>query len=565
MNGRPQSRVETLETVARTAQTSVRFPATTISRQSARNWLPNGIVNEMGTLNSRAAGSGCPFCSNRNVLQGYNDLATTHPKIATEWNFERNGELLPEQFTYGSERQVWWRCPKCGHEWKTSINNRTNGAFATGCPKCGSEYGTSFPEQALLFYVRKYIDTDAKSRFKANLAGKTEELDIWIPSLRAGIEYDGEFFHAKRTKKDREKDEAAARANIRLIRIIECRKNDAVNDRIFIDVHKGRKENIERAISHVISTLAKRDIELDIDADTPEIMSLYKKSIEERSLKVENPELAADWNYERNGRLKPENVSYGSTRKVWWKCPKGHEWIAAVNSRTNPKLKSGCPYCSNKKALAGYNDLATVNPKLAAEWDSEKNGDLKPTNVTPGSCKKVWWKCPKCNSSYEASVANRSNGRGCPICCGKKIAVGINDLAAANPSLAAEWDYARNGDLKPTNVTAGSHRKVWWQGACGHEWQASVANRGRGSGCPYCGSRKVLVGYNDLATTNPEVAAEWDYDRNGDLIPENVMPKSGKKVWWKCSRCGNEWLTAVNVRTAGHICPHCAHTINQRR
>lgn len=511
------------------------------------------------TVASRLSGSGCPYCSNRMVLVGYNDLLTTHPAVAAEWNYERNGSLTPAQFTYGNDRRVWWRCSKCGHEWRTSIHNRTNGAFATGCPNCSLEYGTSFPEQALLFYIRKYVNPVAESRFKLVMSGYTEELDIWIPSMNIGIEYDGEFYHASRIAKDREKDRVAQLAGVRLIRIIEGRENKVEADRIYIDVHHGKKGNIENAITYVVGLLANRTIELNIDDDTSEIMSLYKRAIEQKSLLAKFPNLASEWDFGRNATLRPENVSFGSTRKVWWKCKFGHEWIASINSRTNTRLKSGCPYCSGKKDLARFNDLATALPSLSAEWDYVNNGPIKPTDVTRGSRKSIWWVCRKCGSSYKSSVANRAKGSGCPVCCGKQVVAGLNDLASTNPQLAAEWNYDKNGSLKPEEVTANSHETIWWLGKCGHEWQAKISNRNNGKGCPYCASRKVLTGFNELATIRPDIASEWNYVRNGDLKPTNVMPRSGKKVWWKCPTCGNEWQTAVHIRTSGHICPHCAH------
>ena len=101
-----------------------------------------------------------------------------------------------------------------------------------------------------------------------------------------------------------------------------------------------------------------------------------------------------------------------SGKKVWWKCEKGHEWQARISHRNKG---IGCPYCSGKKVLQGYNDLATINPELAKEWNCEKNGNLKPEDFTANSGKKVWWKCEK-GHEWKATIANRNRGRGCPIC-----------------------------------------------------------------------------------------------------------------------------------------------------
>ena len=122
--------------------------------------------------------------------------------------------------------------------------------------------------------------------------------------------------------------------------------------------------------------------------------------------------MAGEWNYEKNGNLKPEGVSANSSKKVWWKCNKGHEWQAAVYSRSNG---TGCPFCSGNRVLKGYNDLQTVNPTLAIEWNYEKNNGLTPADVTAGSDKKVWWKCSK-GHEWQTSVGHRTRGRSCPRC-----------------------------------------------------------------------------------------------------------------------------------------------------
>lgn len=318
-------------------------------------WLGKCGHEWEATICSRTRGNGCPFCSNKRVLPGFNDLATTYPKIAEEWNFKRNGALSPEDFTYGSERKVWWVCSKCGYEWETTINNRTNGYFKTGCPKCSGEHSTSFPEQAILYYIRQHVDQNAESRFKIKMGGKEEELDVWIPSMACGIEYDGEYYHAGRGEKDAEKDRAAANSSIRLIRLIECDHNAIECDRIYLDVHHNQKRNIERAVQYVVALLAGHPVSLDMEVDTAAIMSNYKLEKEKSSVKTLFPELAKQWDYERNGTLLPENISYGSERKVWWICPVcGGSFLKSVNTRTATRTRNlqHCPYCPTRKGEA---------------------------------------------------------------------------------------------------------------------------------------------------------------------------------------------------------------------
>ncbi|MCX7615616.1 MAG: zinc-ribbon domain-containing protein, partial [Clostridiales bacterium] len=81
--------------------------------------------------------------------------------------------------------------------------------------------------------------------------------------------------------------------------------------------------------------------------------------------------------------------------------------------------------------------------------------------------------------------------------------------------MAAEWDYDKNGNLRPEHFTGGSNKKVWWKCKLGHSWQANIHNRVfHNVNCPYCTNKKVWQGFNDIVTTHPDVAAEWDYEKN---------------------------------------------------
>ena len=86
----------------------------------------------------------------------------------------------------------------------------------------------------------------------------------------------------------------------------------------------------------------------------------------------------------------------------------------------------------------------------------------------------------------------------------------------------------------------------------GHEWNAVIASRTKGSGCPVCSNKKVLTGYNDLATTYPELATEWHPTKNGDLKPTDIIPNSKKKVWWMTTQRG-EWQASVCGRVTSRI------------
>lgn len=179
-------------------------------------------------------------------------------------------------------------------------------------------------------------------------------------------------------------------------------------------------------------------------------------SMSEKKYIVDNPDLMAEWDWEKNDALgfDPQSLTLGCHTKVWWICERGHSYEAQIKNRA---CGNGCSYCAGKKVLKGYNDLETFYPQIATEWDYQKNGELTPATVTFASNKKVWWKCKICSGEYEAHIVNRTTRKSaCPYCSNQKVLVGYNDLLSQSPDLAAEW--SDKNAIKPTEVTAHSNK-----------------------------------------------------------------------------------------------------------
>jgi hypothetical protein len=236
----------------------------------------------------------------------------------------------------------------------------------------------------------------------------------------------------------------------------------------------------------------------------------------------------------------------GTGKKLNWKCIKGHRYAATLANRVNQK--SGCPYCSGHKVLSGFNDLATTHPKLAQQADG-----WDPKTVSAGSHKKVNWFCVK-GHPFSAIVKSRirNTDGGCPICDNKKVLSGFNDLATTHPQIAKEadgWD--------PKTIVSGSNKKFKWKCNLGHNWLETANKRSsRGDRCPICSSHRVLSGFNDLATTHPQIAKEadgWD--------PTTIFANNNRKYKWKCP-VGHLYQSSPNARAGrGTNCPVC---INQK-
>ncbi len=268
------------------------------------------------------------------------------------------------------------------------------------------------------------------------------------------------------------------------------------------------------------------------------ILTSVPSKKEKLPLSVTHPELAKEadgWD--------PSLVTFGSDIKRSWKCSLGHSWAISPNGRTS-KGGTNCPVCANQQLLVGYNDLTTTHPHLASQafgWD--------PRGILSGTSKKLTWQCTQ-KHIWEATVASRSGqGIGCPVCSNKKVVAGFNDLSTTNPQLASEaygWD--------PTEYTEGSGKKKEWICSLGHVWSAQIGARSQQmEGCPYCSNQKVLVGFNDLSTTHPQLAFEangWD--------PALYNAGSQKKVSWICPK-GHIYISSIRDRARRFTdCTICA-------
>ena len=281
---------------------------------------------------------------------GGNDLGTTHPSLAKEFHPIKNGELTVQQLVAGSNKKVWWQCEN-GHEWCAAINSRANGC---GCPECQKGRKISFPEKAALYYLKKVFPDAIANANQQYLPWLGEmELDIYIPSLTLAVEYDGPW-HTE--KKDQRKNTACKDNGVTLVRIRDKGVRHTLVDSINFRCADKSDRALGSALEEVFEFLAERygfstKVDINIERDSLEILELLDPQVKERTLKATYPEVADEWNYEKNGYLKSEKFTFGSNKKVWWKCGVcGHEWKTKICHRTTSG--SGCPLCCKKGRAA---------------------------------------------------------------------------------------------------------------------------------------------------------------------------------------------------------------------
>lgn len=454
-------------------------------------WLCEEGHEWQSIIKSRNKGVGCPYCSNKRVVPGKNDLFTINPELAKEWHPTKNGELTPQQFTFGSGKKVWWIC-KNGHEFYKSIDARRKNP---NCPICSSRRRTSFPEQAIYYYV-KQVFPDAINSYKDIFANNSRmELDIYIPSIKVGIEYDGKAFHSETANilRDAKKYTICKENGIILVRITDNLKyNPIIKYDHKIEIPDQSSKHLNYAISLLLYKLERLEVVVDVDKDRKDILSYLTAT--DKSLASEFPEIAEEWDYEKNGKLLPQMIHPGSNERVWWKCKDcGESWKTSVAERTK-RDKTGCPRCSvfrgakkhHETILRKKGSVVETHSWILDSWDYEKN-NVSPYDVISGSGRKIWLKCDKCGYTWEATVNHiTKRGINCPCCINKVVVPGVNDLATTHPQLLEDWDY-ENNILLPTQTVAGTSKKIFWKcHKCGHMWQASGATRVKGTGCIKC-------------------------------------------------------------------------------
>ena len=204
------------------------------------------------------------------------------------------------------------------------------------------------------------------------------------------------------------------------------------------------------------------------------------------SLAEVHPELVSEWS-EKNLPLTPDDITFGSNKKVWWKawwkCKTcGYEWNTLISTRSGD---SKCPCCSGYTFIKGRNDLKSTHPQIAKEW-SEKNYSLQPDEVNAKSRKNVWWHCRKCGNEWKSVINARVKGTVCPVCAEREVLAGYNDFATTDRKLLVEWDYELN-KLKPTEVSRNSAKRAWWKCRYGHSWSMKINEHTvLGKGCRMC-------------------------------------------------------------------------------
>ena len=488
-------------------------------------------------------------------------LAAVNPDLVDEWHPTLNGEVAPSEIGPGSKFRAWWECAEAtDHVWEATVVNRSKG---TGCPMClgrvvvlSNCLASTHPELAAQWHPTK--NGDATPNGVTALSTKA----IWW-KCPEGADHEWEA-----------KIERRVAGSGCLVcsghKVVPSNCLASTHPELAAQWHPTKNGGLTPEDVCLLRGPNKVWWKCPEGADHEWEAGVRKRAqgsgclvcsghkvVPSNCLASTHPELAAQWHPTKNGGLTPEDVKAGVNRSFWWKCPEGddHEWEARSSHRVNGH---GCPICSGRKVVPS-NCLASTHPELAAQWHPTKNGGLTPYDVVSGTHKQIWWQCPKDpEHEWETSGNKRSLGSNCQICAGYKPPE-TKPMSVTHPELAAQFHPTLNGDLTPDSIKARTRQELWWQCPKGddHVWQAKGLRRAEGSGCHVCSNQKIVLS-NSMATTHPELAAQWHPTKNGGLTPYDVASGTHKQIWWQCPKDPeHEWEAISNSRLRGVGCPLC--------
>ena len=231
----------------------------------------------------------------------------------------------------------------------------------------------------------------------------------------------------------------------------------------------------------------------------------YRSMESDNNLVKQYPQIKEWWDYEENDKALPEEFTIYSGKRMHFICPtcgaKSYRRITdafTIEANSGEPILFNCPYCRNKKALAGLNSLLDTDPELAKEW-SDSN-DLKASEVLPTSSSRVQWLCPTCRGEYSAIIRGRKVGDdACPYCRNDKVLPGYNSLKDRQSELVErEWCYLENIliGVYPDQILESYRGQAWWKcPICKRKYFMSVKDRlmkqKRGHvACPQCRGRR---------------------------------------------------------------------------
>lgn len=342
----------------------------------------------------------CPYCRNKKVLTGYNDLAFKCPELLNEWDYSKN-TINPNEVRFNSDTEVFWKCEK-GHSWTNQVSYRSKGYGK--CVQCVN-LTENFPELIDEWDFEKNTIDPKFIRY-----GSVEK--AWWIGKECGHKWEQGI-----RSRTRDKHGCPYCSGQKILKGF----NDLGTTNPIIAQQWSAKNS--KTVDEVGQNNKNKFIWTDICGHEWEMSIYHRKLLKNlscpvcKSILFTHPKIAEQLHPTKNKNINTKLLPAGSEKKVWWKHPVcGHEWEQTIYGRTKTINESKCQICINKHVIKGINDLGTTNKGLIQEWNFDKN-DIDPYEISKGSNRKAWWICAKNKEhEWEAIVSDRNRGSGCPDC-----------------------------------------------------------------------------------------------------------------------------------------------------
>lgn len=539
----------------------------------------------------------CPECARENTR-----LLSIHPYTKDFWNFEKNSKFNIEDEVSSSRDVVYLKCPNCRYEWKSSI---TLWHKKTYCQCCGFD-GTKGS-------IERNKDIIAK-RPLITLRMKHPNIDeLWDYEKNTDINPDSVLYASNhkaffKCKNGHCFEKVIAEMTDAKGSLMECQycKNKIDTNNLFIvcteakdmwDFELNKELNPEYLLPAIskkahfvcknghkfikrICDFARKPkcpecvlLEKQSDAMKP-VIAMKQKKVKKEILKKEKIDLfslypiARDmWDFENNQEIDVENGLSSKAIDAWWICEKGHHFKRRIESF----LKSQqCPACKKE----GYS-IANFN-HMVKQWDFKKNTDIDINLTSAFSKRDAWWKCKKCGYEWQAQIATRRLSKGLCPCCENRTIVskGITDLFSMVPEIKLDYDFKKNTDINPDELSIANQTSIWWRcHNCNYEWTSSPASRVKKIGNKYavknCPACIGVVRNKSYAEDYPNLAIRFIEEKNACRLTDLVGDDLYNKFWWHCDICGEEFQGYLSgmIRsrdTEFKGCPYCAGKLVKR-
>lgn len=371
-------------------------------------------------LGSKAGGhlseliDNCPHC--KNISES---LKSKNPQLAKYWHPTRN-IIQPTEIKPSSNKDIWWKCDN-GHEWYE--------------PLC-------------------------------NIVRRTKGTGILLPSAQLQIKA------CKRCKREKAKSSQD-------------------------EIHKNQNKKRE------MNSLRKKNDKMIFVKRNP-------------TLDEQRKDLIPYWHPTKNMNISIKQFNLDSDEIVWWKCPEGddHEWKDSIKKTGKRKKPFWCPICAKAKVVLS-NCLATTNPELLDKWHPTKNRGITPFEITDGTKKLFWWKCPQgADHEWQTSAKKMAKGSGKCMVCNGKVITATNNLLYKYPKIAGKFHKNENSNMIPEKIYYQSTKKYWWKCDINpkHKWNATIASVMKNNKCPNC------TKYENTQTESKLKIAEKSHPNKNGLL-----------------------------------------------